>query len=233
MRGRPPSSNKLAAQAAPIASASANQAFMDVPSEIAALNNAMKKRGEMPSYYSRLPRVGLACNLEEVLLLLYNSPKSLIFREPVVNVPGYYDVIKEPICLSDILAKITSFQYTYVREFVADLNRMVENCYKFNGPPNVSAYSKIAKELLEIALRQLNSNVAGSRRGPGAGAAAGNKFKSFEDLIIQKETEFKQRARAMELAAAIQDVPAPPSTSNLTLNNINRAPEYEDEGDGF
>ncbi len=58
------------------------------------------------------------------------------FLEPVSEseVPGYYDVIKKPMDLSTIRKKLENRSYSSVSEFVADLELIVENCYKFNSP---------------------------------------------------------------------------------------------------
>jgi hypothetical protein len=65
-----------------------SQAFQNAGSELAAtptgattdaVANAAKRRGELPPYYARLPKVGLSSELEDVLLLLYNNKNSFIF----------------------------------------------------------------------------------------------------------------------------------------------------------
>jgi len=58
------------------------------------------------------------------------------FLYPVTeqDAPGYFSVITHPIDLSTVRARVDGRKYTTAGEFVADLNLMMANCFKFNKP---------------------------------------------------------------------------------------------------
>lgn len=60
-----------------------------------------------------------------------NAP---IFRDPVDGrtVPDYYNIIRRPICLRDILHKLDSAQYSSPADFYLDMNQLFENCFTYN-----------------------------------------------------------------------------------------------------
>lgn len=62
---------------------------------------------------------------------------STAFREPVnpeaLNIPTYRDFVKDPMDLSTMEAKLKKGQYPKLRDFMADLDLMVENSVVFNG----------------------------------------------------------------------------------------------------
>ena len=61
---------------------------------------------------------------------------SLPFREPVdavkLEVPTYYDVIKEPMDFGTIERKLKSNVYRSSSECLDDFSRVFSNCYSFN-----------------------------------------------------------------------------------------------------
>ncbi|PVU98872.1 hypothetical protein BB559_001219 [Furculomyces boomerangus] len=59
--------------------------------------------------------------------------------------PDYFDVIKSPIDLSTIQARIEEGKYAQLSDFSADVELMFSNCFKFN-PENTIVY-KIGREL--------------------------------------------------------------------------------------
>ena len=61
-----------------------------------------------------------------------------IFLEPVdpiaLNIPTYFDVIKQPMDLGTIKRKLEHNQYATVDDFEADMRLMIDNCLTFNYP---------------------------------------------------------------------------------------------------
>lgn len=51
------------------------------------------------------------------------------------DVPDYYEVIKKPMDLSTMLRKLKAMVYNSRREFLADLNRIYNNCFTYNTDP--------------------------------------------------------------------------------------------------
>jgi bromodomain-containing factor 1 len=62
---------------------------------------------------------------------------SLAFKDPVdhiaLNIPTYPDFVKHPMDLSTMENKLKENRYSYVREFMADLDQMIENSELFNN----------------------------------------------------------------------------------------------------
>ncbi|KAL5116221.1 transcription initiation at TATA-containing promoter protein [Pleosporales sp. CAS-2024a] len=73
---------------------------------------------------------------------------SLAFKDPVdhiaLNIPTYPEIVKNPMDLSTMESKLKENRYTYVREFMADLDQMIENSELFNNkqhPVTQSGYN--------------------------------------------------------------------------------------------
>jgi bromodomain-containing factor 1 len=62
---------------------------------------------------------------------------SLAFKDPVdpiaLNIPQYPEIVKIPMDLSTMEGKLKEKRYTYVRDFMADLDQMVTNSELFNN----------------------------------------------------------------------------------------------------
>ncbi|KAF4549716.1 Chromatin structure-remodeling complex subunit RSC1-like protein [Elsinoe fawcettii] len=83
---------------------------------------------------------------------------SKIFHRKVNKraVPGYYDVIKEPIALSTIKQKINNKEYMTVKDFVRDFALVPHNAFVYNLPDS-GAYQDgvVVKQQLEEQLKKL------------------------------------------------------------------------------
>lgn len=71
-----------------------------------------------------------------VLKELLQHPQAWPFGKPVDpnQVPGYYDVITDPIDLGTIKKRLDNNQYDDVDELVSEVGRVWKNCYTFNKP---------------------------------------------------------------------------------------------------
>lgn len=58
------------------------------------------------------------------------------FLQPVTeeDAPGYFGVITNPMDMSTIRKRLDSREYSSFQQFVEDLELIIANCYKFNGP---------------------------------------------------------------------------------------------------
>ena len=138
------------------AGASGVGAAMDRDSEHDALGPAKTstKRSREIAINYRAPRISFAAKLEKVLLEAWHMKMAAEFRFPVpAHVPGYYERVKKPICLSDMREKIVQYKYEKAEEFLADLEQMVENSTIFNGPHNL--ITKNAVRVKEYIKKQL------------------------------------------------------------------------------
>jgi hypothetical protein len=59
------------------------------------------------------------------------------FLEPVdivkFNIPHYPDIVKQPMDLRTVQAKVNAREYSSLDQFVDDVRLIFSNCYKFNG----------------------------------------------------------------------------------------------------
>ncbi|TKR92119.1 hypothetical protein L596_006833 [Steinernema carpocapsae] len=89
-------------------------------------------KGVAPSAFSNSD---LLSTLRTVHRKIKEDQHSWPFLEPVEasDVPEYYEHIFYPIDLTTIGERIDRKYYNHEHLFIADLNRMFDNCYKFNG----------------------------------------------------------------------------------------------------
>lgn len=80
--------------------------------------------------------------------LIYSIP----FLRPVskAEVPGYYDLVKEPMDFSTVLARIHQGMYTSPSHVYADVNRVWQSCEQFNRLDSpVAVQMRIVKAVFE------------------------------------------------------------------------------------
>jgi Bromodomain len=63
---------------------------------------------------------------------LWKHNQAWIFYEPVdpkkLNIPDYFDIIKQPMDLGTVKSKLNSNQYLKFQDFLYDANLVFENC---------------------------------------------------------------------------------------------------------
>ncbi|CAI5723059.1 hypothetical protein KXD40_004322 [Peronospora effusa] len=110
-------------------------------------------KGTLKQSRSRMPVEHLNNALEVVLERLVELPESELFRVPVdaATVVNYYQIVKQPMDLSAIRHKIEAKEYDSMREFVKDLELIVNNSRIFNGDSTKSAITANAQKMLRRA----------------------------------------------------------------------------------
>ncbi|KAF1777742.1 Ubiquitin specific protease domain [Phytophthora cactorum] len=110
-------------------------------------------KGVVKQSRSRMPVEHVNNALEMVVQRLLEMPESEIFREPVDanTVQNYYQIVKQPMDLSTIRRKIEAKEYDSMREFVKDLELIVNNSRIFNGDPTKSVITANAQKVLRRA----------------------------------------------------------------------------------
>ncbi|KAF1770318.1 hypothetical protein GCK72_002136 [Caenorhabditis remanei] len=96
--------------------------------------------------------------ISSILKKLSSDKNAWPFATPVDahDVPEYYDYIKHPIDLKTMQEKFKKKYYVHQHLFIADLTRMFQNCYSFNGVDTI--YYKLAYKLNELALKLSKSS---------------------------------------------------------------------------
>merc|ERR1712157_250233 len=71
----------------------------------------------------------------QIMFRLFNHSESEPFRNPVNQnqISHYYEVIKKPMDLNQMLQKINEHLYEGINSFVYDFHLIISNCHKFNG----------------------------------------------------------------------------------------------------
>ena len=68
---------------------------------------------------------------------LWKHKDAELFHKPVdpeeLNIPDYFNIIKNPMDFSTIKKKLSNCTYTNLKEFVNDMTLVFENCYTYNG----------------------------------------------------------------------------------------------------
>ena len=74
---------------------------------------------------------------KKLMNLLWKHKDADLFHKPVdpdeLNIPDYFDVIKNPMDFSTIKKKLSNFSYTNLKDFCKDMDLVFENCYIYNG----------------------------------------------------------------------------------------------------
>ena len=82
------------------------------------------------------------------------------FHTPVdpvkLQLPDYFDVIKQPMDLSLIKKKMETMQYKSAKEIIADFDLMFNNCYTYNRPTeDVTIMAKRVQEFLHNKVKSM------------------------------------------------------------------------------
>ncbi|CAG8434704.1 7790_t:CDS:2 [Diversispora eburnea] len=85
----------------------------------------------------------------EIIKTLKRHSHTAPFLEPVdpvkYGIPDYFDIIKKPMDLGTVHAKLNKIEYSFVNEFINDVKLTFSNCTLYNGVAH--QYSIYAKQL--------------------------------------------------------------------------------------
>lgn len=86
---------------------------------IQSYNGAVEQAYELPEYKELLKKI-----LSELVDKMAAADSEKVFHYPVTDemAPDYSDIIKQPICLSDIRSKVLNSYYRDIQEFKADVS---------------------------------------------------------------------------------------------------------------
>ena len=74
---------------------------------------------------------------KKLMNTLWKHKDADLFHKPVdpeeLNIPDYFNIIKNPMDFSTIKKKLTNCSYTNLKEFCKDITLVFENCYTYNG----------------------------------------------------------------------------------------------------
>ena len=98
---------------------------------------------------------------KRIVNTLLKNQQAWIFYEPVdpqkLNIPDYFDIVKEPMDLGTIKTKLNSNQYLRATDFIRDVQLMFDNCILYNGEStHVSIMCKAVQDEFRKQYTQLN-----------------------------------------------------------------------------
>ena len=140
---------------------------------------------------------------KKVLEAIGNHPDAWPFAVPVdpvgLQIPDYFDVIKQPIDFGTVGTRLAAGHYQDVDGFVCDVRLVFQNCYTYNQPGTdvVKMARRVEKAFDEkIAKLIRNRSKSGSkRRTDDAGKLVIKRAKSFTSksatVTFAKQTKFK------------------------------------------
>ncbi|CAI2350549.1 unnamed protein product [Caenorhabditis sp. 36 PRJEB53466] len=122
--------------------------FVAIRKQIIAVGRSLEKGVQMMDYLLKREQLKKECYLTQVNLLekmlvptdvvcsqivqeLSEKDDSAVFAEPV-DIPGYKEIITNPIDLKTMAEKAKKKKYANVSELTADVFLMLDNCAKFN-----------------------------------------------------------------------------------------------------
>ncbi|EAY04691.1 Bromodomain containing protein [Trichomonas vaginalis G3] len=147
---------------------------------------------------------------------LLKKPLSFRFRQPVDPVkdgaPNYLEIVKNPIDLSAIKAKLQAESYNSVNEVIDDIDLIYKNSVLFNGEKDLLTY--IAKDISSYAHTKLSEKCS---------SRAEENIKKIERIMneinehikcqpprptpLPKEEKTKIKPKAIEIPPQPTDVP--------------------------
>ncbi|KAJ2963288.1 hypothetical protein NQZ79_g1638 [Umbelopsis isabellina] len=132
------------------------------------------------------------CN--NTLKALRKHKSSGPFLEPVdivkFNIPDYPNIVKHPMDLGTVQAKVNSQQYCTIDEFVADVRLIFSNCYLFNGHDSpVSTMATEVEKAFDRAVYKMPPAVQMPAPVPAASAPSQAPAKP----LIRKESKTKEK----------------------------------------
>jgi hypothetical protein len=135
----------------------------DVP-----LNKKFKKKSDVQEEEDNFEIVLGPPPVDQLLVVLDKIAKTdvrVIFAEPVPDdVPGYRDIIKEPMDLSTMRKKAKKGKYKTLEMFTDDFNLMIKNCMTFN--PDTTVFYKDGKRIGKRGLEIIEKHATTLRGEP-------------------------------------------------------------------
>lgn len=105
-------------------------------------------------------QLGYCASLVREMLSKKHAAYAWPFYKPVdvdaLGLHDYHDIIKHPMDLSTIKAKLENRQYREPQEFAADVRLMFSNCYKYNPPDHeVVAMARKLQDVFEMRFAKM------------------------------------------------------------------------------
>lgn len=116
------------------------------------------------------------------------------FYKPVdvqeLNLPDYYEIIKQPMDLGTVKAKLENREYKSPEEFVRDVRLMFTNCYKYNPSDHeIVSMGRKLQNVFEMRLAKMPEEMANDTSSDGGGGATSSEESQSESSSESEEDE--------------------------------------------
>uniref|UniRef100_A0A3Q0SF72 Bromodomain containing 4 n=1 Tax=Amphilophus citrinellus TaxID=61819 RepID=A0A3Q0SF72_AMPCI len=154
-------------------------------------------------------QLGYCASLVREMLSKKHAAYAWPFYKPVdvdaLGLHDYHDIIKHPMDLSSIKAKLENRQYRDPQEFAADVRLMFSNCYKYNPPDHeVVAMARKLQDVFEMRFAKMpdepESKPLVSAPPPLAHVASSSDSSSDSSSESESSTDDSEEERAQRLA---------------------------------
>lgn len=120
-----------------------------------------------------------------------------------LNIPTYFDYVKNPMDLSTMETKLNNGSYSSVKDLASDMELIVSNCELFNGPE--SQISQMANNIKNSFLKHLK-NMPSFEQAPPSGPKP--KRKSFSSSATGPKSQRVAAANSVALADPTKPTPS-------------------------
>lgn len=131
------------------------------------------------------------------------------FYKPVdaqlLDLHDYHEVVKNPMDLGTVKAKMDNREYSNAEDFAADVRTIFLNCYKYNPPGHdVVAMARKLQDVFEMKFAKLpeESNMV---RGDVGGASSGSSSSSEESSSESEDEKSRKLLQLQEQLRQIQE----------------------------
>uniref|UniRef100_A0A914XI71 Uncharacterized protein n=1 Tax=Plectus sambesii TaxID=2011161 RepID=A0A914XI71_9BILA len=139
--------------------------------------------------------------MDQALEKLASKDRMKVFTQPVseADVPGYRNIIKKPMDLATMRAKLAKNQYKKVNDMRADFKLMIDNCNTFNKSNKFfytygHRFKRIGTQILKAAEQQETQMTPGDpSSSPFMKAATNISLLSLADIKAELGSDFKSK----------------------------------------
>ncbi|CAJ0586337.1 unnamed protein product, partial [Mesorhabditis spiculigera] len=163
-----------------------------------------------PRFKGPVPEDLLACGqLHKRLMAKEAEHFTFYFYYPVdverLGLVDYYDIVTQPIDLSTIRKKLDYRQYVNADEFMADLQLMLDNCFKYNPPFDmVHQAGRQLEKFIKEQWAQIYSAKPPNNNNNKATSSGTSRAEAIDDYRKQMEVWEKRRKDWLQRSAALR-----------------------------
>lgn len=123
----------------------------------------------------------------------------------MLNLPDYYDIIKQPMDLGTVKNKMENREYKAPEEFVKDVRLMFTNCYKYNPSDHeIVTMGRKLQNVFEMRLAKMPDEATNDDASSDGGMTSASESESESSSESEDDDESKEKIRLLQ--AQIQEL---------------------------